>query len=645
MTASLRKPSGPPGSVLEALVQGAFEEGCRRHAALTSPTAADDLWAAQCLVQLGRRAEGLAILLRLQAAGLGDAAPLAAVVYRFEGDLEAARDVLAEMDAWQLTGFGEALAWRERGMLALTAARVDEALVWTRRAWRLAVTDPTAQLFLPGFAAALAMVLATLGQDHAAAEYAAQALPVASSAQRAPLLWILSACYARAGRFSEAREALEDLNAVALGPQSAPLRAYHWGVLHGVQGDHAGAAAAFGEAAALARENGQVETEGFAALQLAALDSAAGRTDQGRVQVARARSRARGVRAAALCDLQAAALGVRGGECGSVKTLQRAVDRVGVLGLRRDEGEGQVMLADAYLSVDNLEAAERALRRAAECRAALGRNVTVAAHIADRPRVREVIGARVARGTLGFLEELWADLQRIEQARPAPLVLTTLGGYGLQLGEAPVRVNVGLRRALEVLAYLLLRGEATLQELQTHVFDGRSPQAARDYLHVTRHALTRAVPGLHLPFDRGRAVYRADLQGRALRWDLTVVQEAVRDGTPHGVNRALSAYTGAFLPYSSSAWAAEVRADLEWQLLTTGERVARDLLRRQAEPEAATLLRRLLQLWPSEVALHELLISAVRVSQGRAPAALEVRRSQDVLARELGVQVALSDET
>ncbi|GHG32864.1 hypothetical protein GCM10017784_28110 [Deinococcus indicus] len=640
MTGSLRVPSG---SVLEALVAGAFEEGCRRHAALTSPAALDDLWAAQCLVQLGRRAEGLAVFLRLQAAGVGDAAPLAAVAYRFEGDLEAAREVLAEVDAWGLTGFGEAVAWRERGMLALTAGRLEEALVWTRRAWRTAVTESTAQLFLPGFAAALAMVLATLGQDHAAAQYAAQALPSASGAQRAPLLWILSACYARAGLFSEARQALEELDAVALGSPSAPLRAYHWGVLHAVQGNQAEAAAAFSQAAALARENGQLETEGFAALQLAALDSAAGRTDQGRVQVARARSRAGGARAAALCDLQAAALDVRAGEPGGVDALQRAVERLRELGLKRDEGEGRVLLADAFLRADELEAAERALHQAAECRATLGRNVTVAALIAERPRMREVIGARVARGAPGDLEELWQDLQRVEQARPAPLVLTTLGGYGLQLGEAPVRVNVGLRRALEVLSYLLLRGEATLEDLQTHVFDGSSPQAARDYLHVTRHALTRAVPGLQLPFDRARAVYRAKVQGRALQWDLAAVREALLDGSVQGLNRALGAYTGPFLPHSSSAWVAEVRSDLEWQLITAGERAARGLLLREACDEAAALLRRLLGLWPSEVALHELLIHAVRVSQGPSPANLEARRSREVLTRELGVQVALPD--
>lgn len=635
MSEPLRIPSSTHSPVLRALLDGEFEEGLRLREAMPSTGTWDDVWLALCLMHQGRRAEALGILLKLRAAGLEDAAPIAAIAYRFEGSLEMATELLTDLDAWRLTSFGEAVAWRERSMLAFASGRLTEALAAAQRAWRMAVIDETASLFLPGFASALALVLSTLGQDHAASSYIRQALPLGSSAQRAPLLWTLAGCLARAGDFEGAQEALNQLQASPLSPQAQPLLAYHRGVFARLQGVPEEAVAAFGQAAALARQSGQLETEVYAAASLSVIAAEQGNVADARVHLSRARHRAVGSRAEALCDLQAATLQASEDHPGAIDQLRSCASRLTQLGLRREVGEAWIVIADTYARQGEDTAALAAFKSAAEARAALGANVTLAASVEARPALRRLLVSQAAQGTLGSLVTLWEDLQQLQRARPAALVLTTLGGYGLRLGELPVKLNVGLRRAVELLAYLLLRKEATLEQLQTYVFEQCAPQAARDYLHVARHGLTRAVPGLQLPFDRDRGVYRVILTGRPLHWDVALVRAALQEGTPGGVTCAAELLAGPFLPWSAATWAAEERADLEWELQRVGMRVARDLQARGQPGKSERMLRALVRVHPTELTLHELLAQAVQASQGNDAAEVEKKHSQHVLAREL----------
>lgn len=645
MPASLRASSDSPETVLAALASGEFALGYQRYESLSTPSPTDDLWAAQCLVQLGRRAEALAMFSRLRAAGLEDAAPLAAVAYRFEGNLEAAREALMDLDTWRLTGFGEAVAWRERGMLAYTAGRLQDALTCTRRAWRAALADDTARLFLPSFTAPLAMILAALGHDHAASQYITQALPGTSEAQRAPLLWILSACQVRAGQFSAAHDALNQIATCTLTPPSRSLLAYHWGVYHQTLGAWAEAAEAFTQAARLARETGLVEAEGYASLQLAALACRRGQTEIGSVYLARAQSRIIGARAQALCAAQEGALLAFSPEgTGQADALICAAANLRALGLQREAGETQVLIAEVHLRRGEEDLALQALLRAAESRATLGDNVTIAARILECRRVHDWVTHSPVRDVSSGLSELQQDLRRLTTSRPAPLVLTTLGRYGLHLGDTPIKLNVGLRRTLELLTYLLQRGEVTLENLQTDVFEGCTPHAARDYLHVIRHALSRSIPGLHLPFDRTRGVYQLKVYGRELHWDVQQLQVELRCLTPAGLHGALRAYAGPFLPQCTSGWVEDVRTQLDWLILQSGERVAQQLMNGGACRQAADVLRDLIHRYPEIATLHESLVQAVRADQGEASAALEAERCRAILNRALDLHIPLDQD-
>ncbi|MDR6220955.1 hypothetical protein [Deinococcus soli (ex Cha et al. 2016)] len=639
MSDSLRIPSSTHSPFLRALLEGEFEEGLRLHEAMPSTETRDDIWLALCLMHLGRRAEALGILLKLRAAGLEDAAPVAAIAYRFEGSLEMATELLADLDAWRLTSFGEAVAWRERSMLAFASGCLGEALAAAQRAWRIAVIDETASLFLPGFASALALVLSTLGQDHAASSYIRQALPLGSAAQRAPLLWTLAGCLARAGDFGAAQEALTQVQATPLSSQAQPLLSYHRGVLARLQGIPEEAVAAFSQSASLARQSGQLETEVYAAASLSAIAAEQGKVAEARVHLSRAHHRAVGARAEALCAFQEATLQASEDHTKAIDQLQSCARRLSQLGLRREVGEAWIVIADTYARQGEDGAALTALRSVAEARAALGANVTLATSVDARPALRRLLVSQAAQGHLGSLCTLWEDFQQLQRSRPAALALTTLGGYGLRLGELPVKLNVGMRRAVELLAYLLLRKEATLEQLQTYVFEQCAPQAARDYLHVARHGLTRAVPGLQLPFDRDRGVYRVTLTGRPLHWDVALVRAALQEGTPGGVTCAAELLVGPFLPWSAATWAAEERAELEWELQRVGVRVARDLQARGQPVKSERILRALLRVHPTELALHELLAQAVQASQGNVAANLEKKHSQLVLERELDVPV------
>ncbi|GAA5533732.1 BTAD domain-containing putative transcriptional regulator [Deinococcus aluminii] len=618
-------------AILGCLAAGQFAEGLRHHAALKAPTPADDLWAGQCLVLLQRRVEGLSLLLRARARGQEDAGALAAVAHRFGGEVERAERLLESLHPARLSPFGRAVAGRERGMLLFQAGRPREALAPLQRAWETAVSDAVARRFLGSFSAALGLVLGELGRDASAVAYVNLALPHASPPQRAPLLWVRALSSVHSGQFAEAERDLDSIAALQTAPDALPLLRYYRGVLAQTRGLWAEAAGQYQDSAEAACAALQPETEFYARLRLGALATAQDDLDTARAHLARARGLADGPRMQAFLALRQGAWLVRARDPRALAVLTQARQGFGALQLGRELGLTHLHLAEAHLRDGRAGAAQDHLALAVDLRHALGSGTVLAAELHSLPAVREAL-----RSPPAYLDVLRRDVEALEGQLPPRLTLTTLGGCGLTLGGERVRLNVGLARTVELLAFLLERGEATLEEVQTHVFEDRGPRQARGYLHVARHALGRAVPQLQVPFDRARRVYGLRPCGVRLGWDVQELRQAVRLGGEVGLRRALGLYAGRFLPASDTAWAAGVRDELEWSLVRLGLETLERLQREGQHAACVSLAQRLLEIHPLDVGISALLVRALHTLRGSLAARQELERVSQVFQRELG---------
>jgi tetratricopeptide (TPR) repeat protein len=633
-------------AILNCLSAGQFAQGLCEYAAQADPGPEDDLWAGQCLVLLGRRTEGLALLGRARARGQEDAGALAAVAHRFAGEVARAGEVLDSLRPARLSAFGEAVAGRERGMLLLHAGHPREALPLLQRAWDTATGDALTRRFLGSISAALSLVLSELGRDASAVDHVNLALPHVSPPQRAPLLWARALSWMHTGQFGDAEADLDAVAALQPSSDAAPLLHYYRGLLAHLRGREAGAAEHYSSSVAAAQAASQPETECHARLRLAALATAQDDVDTARQHLARAQGllsggQAGGLRMEALLALRRGALLVRTHDPQGLALLERARRGFEALGLERDLGLAHLHLAEARLregpggglSGGGAGAAQGHLALAADLRHAHGSGTVLAAELRALPAVFEYLrGADHA----AYLGVLWQDAGALEVQLPATLTLTTLGGHGLTFAGQRVRLNIGMARTVELLAFLLERGEASLEALQTHVFEGHDPRQARDYLHVARNALGKALPQLGVPFDRVRRVYRVQPCGVRLCWDVQELRQALRLGGESGLRRALGLYTGRFLPEADTAWAAGVRDELEWSLLRLGLETLETLYRQGQHAECVTLAPRLLEIHPLDVGVSALLVRALHPLRGAGAARQELERVSQVFVRELG---------
>lgn len=623
-------------AILNCLTAGQFADGLCEYAAHADPGPEDDLWAGQCLVLLGRRVEGLALLGRARARGEEDAGALAAVAHRFGGEVARAGEVLDSLRPARLSAFGEAVAGRERGMLLLHAGRPREALPLLQRAWDTATGDALTRRFLGSISAALSLVLSELGRDASAVNHVNLALPQVSPPQRAPLLWTRALSRMHTGQFADAEADLDAVAALQPSSDAAPLLHYYRGLLAHLRGREAEAEGEYTRSAAQATL--QPETEFHARLRLGALATARDDPVAARQHLARAGGllhggQAGGLRMEALLALRRGALLVRTHDPQGRALLERARRGFEALGLERDLGLAHLHLAEAGLRGGDVKAAHEHLTLAADLRHAHGSGTVLAAELRALPAVFEYLrGADHA----AYLGVLWQDAGALEVHLPATLTLTTLGRHGLTFAGQRVRLNIGMARTVELLAFLLERGEASLEALQTHVFEGHDPRQARDYLHVARNALGKALPGLGVPFDRVRRVYRVQPCGVRLCWDVQELRQALRLGGESGLRRALDLYTGRFLPEADTAWAAGLRDELEWSLLRLGLETLETLHRQGQHAECVTLAPRLLEIHPLDVGVSALLVRALHPLRGAGAARQELERVSQVFVRELG---------
>ena len=619
--------------ILEAWLASAYQAGLEAFDALEQPSAEDHCWVGQCLFCLDRPIEGFERSVQARAMGFEDAGAIGATILRFTGELDRAERLLEGLERSRLSDFGRAVEARERGMIAFARGARREAVAQLERAWELASTDPVGAAQLAHFSAMLALALAKVGRDGLAARHLERALERAKPHQRAPLLLMRSLCRLHAGDLSGARIDLDDLDGLEqLGSVTLEHRRYARGLVLRAMGLGAEAAGQLLEAASLARASGDAETEFHAEVMAGAISTDEGSASMARAHLHRASGLVQTDQERALLGLRQGALLARLNDPSAVGTLETALEMLRGLELGREVGLAHLHLAEAHLRAGRDREGFEQLVRATDARHALG-GAALAAELPTLPAAFETLAA-TQRGT--YVHVLLEDWRALERGGPGHVHLTTLGGYEVSLDGRAQRLESGVARGVETLAFLLHYGRATLEQVQANVFGDVPPARARNHFHVIRLALARCVPQLFVPYDPASRSYEVSHSGLRLSWDAREVERAVKLGGELGVQRALALYTGPFLPRSSSDWALELRSDLEFSVTRAGLEALEELFKLARFEACSSLAERLLEVNPLDIGVNVLLVRSVEQLRGALAAREVLAFRWAVFEREVG---------
>lgn len=615
-------------AVLSLFLAGEYAAGLAAHAALPTPTGDDHRWAGACALNLHRTPLAKALFLRARAAGAPGARVGLATGYRVTSDHALVRQSLAAVQPSLLSPIDRALYWRELGLLRMLGDDLAGASEALEHAWACTFEDDLAGHVSGVIAQSAAFLYGLRGLDVQAEQFLDVASEQANPAMRAYVLSARGLRRAYLGRFGEAHEdfaaAWSDAERI---PAICAVLTYNTGLLAWLEGNDE-AAAHLAQAATIARNGAERETEGYARLALCTVHLAAGRLGDARTELARAQALVVTPNLEHLLALRTAALRCHDDPAAAIAALTDCADAFHRSQRVREWALTQLQLAEAHLKRADPGAAEQALIAAADACHAMQASASLTAELRSLPHAWLYLTRRDAQH---YARVLLGPEPSVEQTQPH-VRLVTLGDARLYVNGRPVITEYA--RAVEILAYLLRNPGRTLERIITDLFDG-DPKRSRNYVHQVRYALMKAVPGLTIPASAQRT-YEVRWSGVTVQWDAQELEEALAQRDAQSVQRAAALYGGTFLPEADSEWARRERDDLTCTLLQAGLIQIEAWLNAGEYPPCLTLAERLLDLDPYHEGLNALMVRAVRALNGDTSARHTITRLAHHFKHELG---------
>jgi two-component SAPR family response regulator len=194
------------------------------------------------------------------------------------------------------------------------------------------------------------------------------------------------------------------------------------------------------------------------------------------------------------------------------------------------------------------------------------------------------------------------------------LRIVTLGKPQLLADDR--NVSPRLNKAMELISYLSLHPQTSLERIVHDVFPDSDAKAGANYFHQLRHRITKDVPELRIVQDKQTKAYTLDTGTVPLESDYEDVIKLLNHATQNELHQALELYRGAFMPHLESEWAEEVRNNVEWLLVRSGLRVVQDLYERGDFEDCRKLTEKLRKVAPLDEGLSELLVRATNEIDG-----------------------------
>lgn len=617
-------------SVRQLVISGDYAQAVALVKVLDIVSSEEMRWAGLALFNVGQTLDARALLIKSRGRGCHQAGIELATVFRQLGDPQRARTVLDEVKWDDLTPFDRALALRELGVLYFAFGEMREAYQTLEDAWSQASCCVEENALLPGIAVSLANVCLAIGAENRALHFLDLALSVAHPQRKKALLAVRAACQMYGGSFSEAHATLATIsegNDLAL----SPTVLYFDGLLHRFEGHAARAVTLFEESIVLSRRLEELNTECYAELGACAAYLDLGEYKKAERHLARARAIPVPDKVAGLVELRQGRLFLESDVEKAIITLQDALTKFRSLGLQRECAWAYLHLAEAYLRLQQSNAAEQVLDQAMNCYSALGRSKAVCLELRGLPNV-----IRFLESSEADHHALLHDWKTVDPRLPADFQVKALGTVALLLDGQTIRPNASLSKTVELLCYLDLRGPSTLQSLLGDVFPDHPAKSARMYFHLIRNEISRLVPGVSIEFQQQRRVCTLRSTTVRVRTDIAEVLQHLNTKGIEGVGQALAKYRGPFLVMTESDWAVEERSRLEWLIIKVGLETLEDYYEQGEDQLCLDLARRLLEVEPLNEAAHGLLIRATGRLRGAVAARQELHHASQQFLREVG---------
>ena len=602
--------------IFRDIQKGRFQDGLDFYTRIDHPTPDDRRWAGYCLFALDQLLPARDLLRRAVAEGCHAAGLELSLVLRYLGEHGEAARQLAAVPLDLLNPLDRVYAQREQAATQMEAGEPRVASETLERAWAELLTLGDAGLPLrTGVSQLLGASHALLGRTARAAYYLGQALDQAQGARRVVSLHLRAQVQLYAGQITLARQDLEDAGRLLETlPGERAYHAYTRGLIERSQGQWDAAVAAFAQGSRLAQDGSDPATEALCELGQATVWTARGEAGRADAHLSRALALPASPWLTALIKLRRGHwLAAQGERALAISCLEEARATFGTLGTLREQAWAELHLAAAQLP--DVPAVRQHLTQAARLRHALGSGAALLPEL----RLLPALGAFLTQlSSDDPLAVFLVDRQAAHCVTPLALRLQTLGESRLLVDGQPKRL--GMRRTLELLALLALRGPQSRSAILTALWADDDPRRATNYLHQCRKELAETVPGLQVVHERGSGLYRILSSDAPLSCDALDVQRALSGGVEDEQVQAIHAYGGAFLVESGSTWAEEEREGLEWSVIKTGLALMERWSAAGEYGKCESLAQRLLEIAPNDEGLVEYLVQAVLQLRGPAAA-------------------------
>ncbi len=300
--------------------------------------------------------------------------------------------------------------------------------------------------------------------------------------------------------------------------------------------------------------------------------------------------------------------------------LEHAVSHFSTLEHKRELGWSMLRLAELHLESGDPTLANQTLERVSDVANEVGGTAFLVSELnlmgVEAVTKLSTVASAYAMHSLAPTLEPGRLVSIPLDSRPLVrrLRVITLGKPMLMAGDR--NVTPRLNKAMELISYLVLHPQSSLERILDAVFPDSDAKAAANYFHQIRHKLTRDVPELRVAQDKQTKLYSIDTGTIPLESDYEDVVKLLNHATQNELHQALEIYRGAFMPHIESEWAEEVRNNVEWLLVRSGLRVVQDLYDRGSFEDCRKLTEKLRKVAPLDAGLGELLVRATNEIDG-----------------------------
>jgi tetratricopeptide (TPR) repeat protein len=602
---------------------------------ISEPSPEDQRLAGLCLLMKQDLLAAHDLLLTARANGCNAAIIELAGLHRILGELDTAQSTLLEFDPDGADLLDQALAARELGVILYTRGELAQAAEAYENAYQLATSATFGHLIMPGIQFNLGRALADHGHSKRALEAFTASLSETSDSKRILKLGARAECLIHLGKLEDASKDLNEAETlVHLLPMAKPVMRYVRGLYTRACGNHELALEIFAQSIALAREVDEIETELYAHTEAAAIHTHLEQFNEARTHLARARAIATISKTEALVNWRAGGLLARQEKPGGIAFLEQALATFEHLKLERECGWVRLHLAEAHARVGQVSEIETFLNAATDTRHALGEGSGLFIELRSLPKLLGVLRAAPENT---YSHVLLKDLRNARGNVPINLEMRTLGGAGLRADREKVRVNAGMQVTVEILAFLMLHPDRTLEQVLGNVaFPDSSPERSKSYFHLVRNEIKSALPGVSIPYNNASRTYSVEFGGMTANLDFFELERAVKSADETGLLRALELYAGPFLPFSDSEWVQIERERLEWLIINTALRVLETQSALGQFERCTILAERVLEIAPTDIAISLCLLRATHAAHGDLAYRQVLERIQHRFLAELG---------